>query len=328
MQNRADILEAASAYRLSRVLLTAMELDLFTQIEDSSRSPSEIAGLIGADPRAIDRLCAVLCGAGLLDRQDGRYGNTPLARRHLVRGSDEYLGGLMHSAHLWTRWTELTAAVRLGQAPAAEEISDRGGEWLEAFIAAMHSRGLSQAPLDIGLLDLQDTSHVLDLGGGSGVFAMAFVQIRPDMRATVFDLPEVVGITRRYIEEAELTPRIGTLAGDYRTDDIGSGYDLVFLSAIVHSNSSSVNATLLRRCADALNPGGQVVVQDFVIDEDRVHPAGAALFALNMLVATSEGDTFTESEIREWMEAAGLVDVVRQDTLTGTAQVIGRKPKP
>jgi predicted O-methyltransferase YrrM len=205
-------------------------------------------------------------------------------------------------------------------------VADRGDEWLEPFIAAMHSRGRSQAPMDVNLLDLHDVTRVLDLGGGSGVFAMAFARVKQDLHATVFDLPEVVGLTRQYVADAGLSDRIDTLAGDYRTDDIGDGYDLVFLSAIVHSNSDGRNAELIRKCADALNPGGQVVVQDFVMDEDRVHPAHGAMFALNMLVATPEGDTFTEAEICGWMEAAGLVNITRQDTQTGTAQVIGYKP--
>jgi predicted O-methyltransferase YrrM len=154
---------------------------------------------------------------------------------------------------------------------------------------------------------------------------MAMLQVKKELRATVFDLPEVIPITRRYIETAALSDRIDTLAGNYLVDDIGAGYDVIFLSAIIHSNAASENAALMKKCADALNPGGQVVVQDFIMEEDRVRPHGGAMFALNMLVATQAGDTYTASEVQRWMEAAGLRDVICRDAPSGTTQIVGWK---
>ncbi len=105
----------------------------------------------------------------------------------------------------------------------------------------------------------------------------------------------------------QLSERIDYVAGDYTRDPLPSGYDLVFLSAIIHSNPPDENRKLIRKCAGALNPGGAVVVQDFIMDESRTEPPGGAFFALNMLVNTAAGDTYTESEVREWMKDAGLV---------------------
>jgi SAM-dependent methyltransferase len=145
------------------------------------------------------------------------------------------------------------------------------------------------------------------------------------MRATVFDLPHVLPLTRQYIASEGLTDRVEARPGNYHTDDLGEGYDLVFLSAILHSNSPDENRTLIAKCARALNPGGRVAVQEFIVDEDRTAPPFAALFALNMLVGTAAGDTFTESEVAGWMADAGLSRVRRQDTDFGTTLILGHR---
>jgi len=128
-----------------------------------------------------------------------------------------------------------------------------------------------------------------------------------------------------YIEEEGFSGKIKTLTGDYHVDEIGDGYDLVFLSAIVHSNSDEENIKLLAKCSNALNPGGQVVVLDFIMEEDRTKPVFGALFSLNMLVGTESGDTYTESEVKNRMEQAGLSGMTRIDTPFNASLIIGRK---
>jgi SAM-dependent methyltransferase len=139
----------------------------------------------------------------------------------------------------------------------------------------------------------------------------------------VFDLPNVVSITRRYIDAAGLSARVSTTVGDYLADPMPAGFDLVFLSAVVHSNNAAQNASLIASCARALNPGGTVAVVDWVMSPDRVSPAAGAMFALNMLVGTDEGDTYTEDEIRGWLADAGLTRVERRATPFGTDIMLG-----
>jgi cyclopropane fatty-acyl-phospholipid synthase-like methyltransferase len=165
----------------------------------------------------------------------------------------------------------------------------------------------------------------LDVGGGSGAYSIAFVRRSERIRATVFDLPQVIPLTKKYIEREGLSDRVDTIAGDYTQDHLGKGYDLVFLSQVIHSNSFDENTELMAKAASALNPGGQVVIQDFIMSEDRVSPSMGAIFALNMLVATSAGDTYTESEVRRMMAQAGLSSVKRLDTDFNTALIIVKK---
>lgn len=325
IRNIDELYSIANAFRQSRILLTAVELDVFSQLAKQELTSVKVAHAIGTDPRATDRLMNALCVMGLLEKRDGLFFNTPLASKHLVRGAEGYLGNLGHVNHLWNLWSGMTDAVRDGTGKGREPVGDRGEDWLEAFIGAMHHRGRAQAAEDVNLIDLHDAVRVLDVGGGSGIFSMAMLRVKQDLRATVFDLPEVVPITQRYVREAGLADRIDTRAGNYLTDDLGDGYDVVFLSAIIHSNSPDENRQLIRKCADALRPGGQVVVQDFIMEENRVQPAHGALFALNMLVATEAGDTYTEQEVHAWMEEAGLGEIERRDTPNNTAQVVGWK---
>lgn len=313
-----------NGFRQSRILLTAAELGVCDALAEGARSAADVARCIAADTRATDRLLRALCAMGVLRNAGDEFRNTEMSARFLVTSSDEYLGMLGHYNALWDRWSTLTEAVRAGGAVYRSSQAAPSAPWLEHFIEAMHYRALPQAADDVNLIDFHDAASALDLGGGSGAYAMAMARVKQDLRVTVFDLPEVVPLTRNYIEIAGLSHRIDTRAGDYLRDDIGSGYDIVFLSAIVHSNTVEENRLLLHRCVDALAPGGTLIVQDFIMDEDRVHPPHGALLALNMLVATAGGDTFTEDEICSWMEECGLEEVQRRDTLHGTVQISGK----
>ena len=319
------IRELAMNFQASRVLLTAVELRVFSLIADGSLTSAEVAGLAGSDPRATDRLLNALCSMQLVTKLDGRFSNTPGSRRYLDDGSPDYVAGLAHTAGMWHTWTGLTDAVREGRPALRAAINDRGDAWLEPFIAAMHYRAAQQAPRIAELVGLGGVRRALDVGGGSGAFAMAFARQEPGLEAVVFDLPSVVPLTRKYLADGGLANRVTTAVGDYLADPLPRGFDLVFLSAVVHSNGPDQNAALLRSCAASLNPGGRVAVVDFVMDEDRVAPPGGTFFALNMLVATDHGDTFTEAEIRGWMTAAGLAPGPRTDTGFGTSIVVGVK---
>lgn len=325
MQSPESIMELAAGFMQSRAFLTACELDLFTVVGNRERSSQEVAKDLRTDPRATDRLMNVLCMLGCLDKQAGRFRNTPATMRFLVQGAPDYMGGLMHWVHLWETWSTLTQAVRKGGSVASAPVDERGEAWLRAFIAAMHWRAFRHAPAVVASLDLTGVSRMLDVGGGSGAYAMEFARAKADLVATVLDLPNVLRLTAEYVRRAGFQERVLLVNGDYERDELGRDFDLVFMSAIIHSNSSDANGALIRKGAAALRPSGQLVVQEFVVDDDRTTPPFAALFALNMLVGTTSGDTYTENEIRQWMLDAGLSRVVRRDTAFGTGIIVGQR---
>jgi SAM-dependent methyltransferase len=322
----AAIRELATNFQSSRILLTAIELRVFSLIGAGGLTSAEVAGRAASHPRATDRLLNALCALGLLEKRDGRFWNTPESRRYLDDGSPDFAAGLGHTASMWHSWSHLTESVQEGKPAVREAINDRGDGWLKPFIAAMHYRAAQQAPAVAALIGLEGVQRVLDVGGGSGAFAMAFAKKEPGLVAVVFDLPNVLPLTRDYVAQAGLEARVTTAVGDYLVDPLPHGFDLVFLSAVIHSNSAEQNRALIRSCAGALNPGGRVAVVDWVMDDDRVSPRGGAFFALNMLVATDDGDTFTEREIRGWMSQAGLAAGPRIETGSGPSIVIGVGP--
>lgn len=319
-----DFMEIATDFQRSRILLTAFELGIFTTLGKDRQSSAEVAAALKTDPRATDRLMNALCAIKLLHKEEGLFTNTSPSQKFLVKDQPGYMEGLAHIANLWEMWSTLTETVRTGRAVKQTGVARQDEAWRRAFIAAMHYRAIWQAPAVASHLDLSHVARILDVGGGSGAYAMAFVRVRDAATAVIFDLPEVIPLTRRFIAEEGFEGRIETVGGDYLRDDLGNGFDLVFLSAVLHSNGPEENELLIKKAAAALAPGGQLVVQDFVMDDDRASPPFGAVFALNMLVATERGDTYTESEIQSWMSRAGLGPLERKETGVGTTLIIGK----
>lgn len=306
-----DIHRIATAFQQSRILLTAVELGLFTVIGDKSLASEKIAAKLGTGHRATDRLLNALCATGLVTKKKNIFSNTPAAAKFLIKGKKGYMAGLMHTSGLWKTWSTLTDSVKKGSKAVREPIKKRSPQWFEAFIAAMHHRAAASAFRVIAKLDLSKTSRVLDIGGGSGAYAMAFVRAKKDITATVFDLPNVIPLTKKYVAEAGLSDRFRFAKGDYNKDEFENDFDLVFFSAIIHINSAEKNQSLMDKAARALKPGGQVVIQDFIMDKDRTTPPFGTFFALNMLVGTEDGDTYTEAEIKSWLIKSGFTGIRR-----------------
>lgn len=322
----ADALQrAVSGFRAGRVILSAFELGFFSALGDRELGARDVAARTGAEERAAERLLNALCALGLARKRGGRFRNAPLARRRLVAGRPGYLVGLGHTAAQWRSWGTLTEAVRRGRAKTVRPAVRGDEERRRGFIAAMHERAARQAPRVVALLDLKQARSCLDIGAGSGAYAMALCRARPALRVTAFDLPAVIPLTRGFARRAGLLRRVDFRAGDFRRGGFGSGYDLVLLSAIVHMNGAGQNRRLIARAAAALAPGGQLVVQDFIMDRGRTRPAAGAFFALNMLVATDRGDCYTAGEIASWMRAAGLRRIRRVATPYEASLMIGRK---
>jgi len=168
-----------------------------------------------------------------------------------------------------------------------------------------------RAPLLVKAVGSEGVRTLIDIGGGSGALAIAFAQASPALQAEVLDLATVVPIAARHIAAAGLSDRVRTRVGDLRADAFGSGYDLALLSAICHMLGPDENRDLLRRVFAALSMGGRVVIQDFIMADEKTSPRAGALFAANMLVATPHGGTYSEAEYTGWLREAGFGEVHR-----------------
>ncbi len=316
-----DLMQTIRAFQESRTLLTAIELDLFTHVGGGA-SAAEMAFRMKTDLRATEMLLNALVAMNVIEKRDGMYRNTPVAAEHLTASGARM--ALMHHVNLWMRWSTLTECVRQGGSVTLEIPESRDPGWTEAFIAAMHYNAQARAPEVVRAVDASKVRRMLDVGGGSGAYSIAFAHANPELEADLLDLPPVTPIASRHVAAAGLAGRVRVRAGDLKHDYLGAGYDLVFVSAICHMLSPDENRRLLARCAGALAAGGRLVIQDFVLNPDKTSPRNAALFSLNMLVATERGASYSEPEYRAWLKEAMLRGIKRVD-LTGSTLMIGTK---
>lgn len=313
------LMSTMRAFMESRCLLTALELDIFSAVGDGADSRA-IASRIHSDARATGILLNVLAGMGMLEKKGDLYRNAPETARYFAKGSPENVReGMLHHANIWHRWGTLTDVVRGGKPIHVR--AEENPEWTRNFISAMDRNARERAPVLVKELGGQQVRRVLDLGGGSAIYSIAFAKAFPDVQCDILDLPAVVTLTKQYISQAGASGQVKVRAGSMLTDDYGSGFDLIMLNAICHMFSEAQNREIFRRALKALGPKGRLSVQDFILDPDRTGPLHAALFAINMLVGTEGGNTYTEPDYTGWMQEAGFEEV-RRIHLTGPADLI------
>lgn len=321
------VLDEIREFLKSRVILTGVDLDLFTRLEREPSAAGDLADDSGFDKKALRRLLDCLVAHGLLEKK-GRLYTTSERGAILSSGHPETeLPMAQHLAGMWDSWGGLTDIVKTGENPRRRPGTERDDESLAAFIGAMHVVGRDLAVEIADDYDLSPYKKLLDIGGASGTYTIAFLRENPGMTAVLFDLPRVIPMAEKRLTEEGLMARVELVAGDFYEDELPGGCDLALLSAIIHQNSPGENLDLYKKIYRALAPGGVLLVRDHVMDEDRLNPPAGAIFAINMLVHTRGGDTYTFSEIEGTMEEAGFADIrlVRRGPKMDCL-VEGRKP--
>ena len=304
------ILKLGRNFWESRILLSAAEMNLFTRLEEKPSSAGDLAGRLHADPRGLTILLDALAAMGLLAKEAGIYRTAPDAAPFLSDKSPRSVRPmLLHAAHLWESWSNLTPIVRgagSSEPPASEA---RDADELHAFIGAMHVVGTPLAQKIVTAIQPGPARNLIDVGGASGTYTIAFLKAAPELKATLFDRPAVIPMARERLAEAGVLDRVRLVAGDFYRNELPGGHDLALLSAIIHQNSPEENVELFRKVFRALVPGGRIVIRDHVMEPDRTEPKDGAFFAVNMLVNTEGGSTYTCEEIRSWLEEAGFANV-------------------
>ncbi len=312
----------ARAFMESRAILTAVELDLFTAVSEGS-SATSVAQRIGTDPRATEMLMNVLVTQGLLRKTGNSYALTPVAEKFLTSTSaDSARAAIMHTVGLWNSWSTLTAAMRAGTSVVKRR---RNTEETEAFIAAMHRNSIERASVVARALGIARYRNMLDVGGGSGGYSITFARTNPVLKSVVFDLGPVTRIARRHILDAGVADRVSVTQGNFHSDPFGNGFDLVFLSAICHMNGPDENRSLFRKAFAALQPGGDLVIHDHILNADKTAPKAGVLFALNMLVNTAAGNSYSEEEYHAWLDEAGFSGIRSVPLPGATGLVVGTR---
>ncbi len=307
--DRQQILEDMAAFMPACVIGAAAELDVWSIVGDQGQTASHLARRLKADLRATTMLLDALAALGLLDKQAGHYSVPPRLTAWLCEGSpDSVLPMLRHRMNILRGWAQLAWVVRAG-IPAPQQASIRGpAADRAAFVAAMHTVSGPAADELVARLGPPPLTHLLDVGGASGTWTLAFLRAAPDARATLFDLPDAVEQARRRIAQSEFAGRVTLAAGDFYTDPLPTGADYAWVSAIVHQHSREHNRALFAKVYAALSPGGRIGIRDVVMQPDKAHPLEGALFAINMLANTESGGTFSFAELAADLQAAGFVE--------------------
>ncbi|HEY5626835.1 MAG TPA: methyltransferase [Nitrospira sp.] len=310
--------DAISAYRLPLVILTALELNLFTTIGTRTWLLPDLARELKVSERGLRILCRNLAMAGLLLKKGDRYRNGRLAATALNANDPAYRGPYLRliTSH-WKDWARLAESVRTG-APLDKD-EPEAPDYRRQFTWAMHHRTLETAPNIAAQISFKGAKTLLDLGGGPGTYAMAFLAKNPGLRATVCDRPAALEVAREIAATHKAGSRLSYLPLDLLTEDIPGPFDVIWYSNVLHIYSPEQNLALFRRAKAALAPGGRFIIQDALLhDREGLFPEEASLFALSMLLFTETGNTYSVAETTRWLKLAGFAPVRLLKTKKGS----------
>jgi hypothetical protein len=326
--NPGDLLALSGSYWQTCALHAGVKLGIFTVLDDGPLTTRQVASACKIDPRAAERLLNALCAMHLLEKTEHGFGPTSEAVTYLSQKSPHYLGYMiMHHHHLMPSWSRLDEAVKSGR-PVRERTSlSEDQVRRESFLMGMFNMAMQVAPKVAAHLDLSDCRHLLDLGGGPGTYAIHFCRHNPGLKATVFDLPTTQPFAEKTIGRFQMLDRVAFQAGDFTAEPIPGSYDVVWLSHILHAEGFEMACRIVRKAVSALTRHGLIVIHEFILDDSMDGPLFAALFSLNMLLGTPQGQAYSQSQLSEMMIAAGVSDIRRTDFRgpTDSGIMIGRK---
>lgn len=307
--NPGQILRRTGGFWAGFTIMAGVRLDLFTVIGREALTGAELARRLNGDERGMTTLLNGLAALELLAKEDDRFCQTELSATFLDKASKRYLGYIVnHHHHLIEAWSKLDQAALTGK-PTDDDEAWRTDEVREAFLMGMFNLAMALAPEVAGMLDLAGRERLLDLGGGPGTWAIHFCRANPGLKATVFDRPTSRPFAEQTIARFELTERIDFVGGDFLEDELPTGFDAAWLSHVLHSQGPEESALIVARAARSLNPGGMVIIHEFLLNEDLAGPVFPALFSLNMLTGTNTGRSYSTGHLTEMLTRAGAKEV-------------------
>jgi ubiquinone/menaquinone biosynthesis C-methylase UbiE len=312
----------------ARILLTAVQLGVFSQMADGPLTAAEVARATQASERGIRMLLDALSSFELLAKHDGTYSLSPLAATFLVRERPDYIGAFWETDGLWEGWSHLTEAVRSGKPVHPVFEPGEAEKFFSVLTRTLHVQNRLQAQRLAQALGV-GASHrglrVLDVGCGSGVWGIGVAEADPETRVIAQDLSQVLAQTKKYVESCGLASQYDYLPGDMHQVEFPAGqYDLVLLGHIIHGENEASARKLLGRLRGALKPGGRLAIIDMIPNNERTGPPFPLIFALNMFLHTENGGTYTFAEYSKWLTEAGFSRVERKEIAerSGVAAIV------
>jgi hypothetical protein len=320
--------DMAYAHRQTAVLLTALELGLFTQISRGVSALREIAGALEITETNADRLLTACAALGLVLREGDRFRNAADAERFLVEGEKDYAGPwLLAAGKERKRWFGLGDALqRTGPPRVLGMYESFSVEQARALHEATYSIGMGAGRRFVRQCDLSGRRLILDLGGGSGCYSICAAKAHPQIRAIVFDLPPVAIVAEEFIARHGLSERIRAVGGDFTADALPRGADVTIMASNLPQYGRKQVRKVVSRVHDALAPGGEMHLIGEMLRPDKDGPAGPALWGLSEALDHSTGVAHSEREVVEYLEGAGFRDVSVNEFVPGSlTRVTGTK---
>ena len=322
------ILQLATGAWGAGILATGVIHSIFTYLEAGATTTQDVATQAALSDRGAQVLLDGLVGLGLVDLSDGTYRNSPEASEFLVERKPAYTGGYVKFTFADSaRWAGMPDAVRTGEPQAtdtADVIENPFWEQLVPAIAVLSVPSALTAADKLGLAKAGPIS-ILDVGGGSGIFSVLWLGMNPQARSTQIDWSSVNQIARSAAAEHGVGDRFGTVDGDFHTVDFGTNeHDVAIYSHMAHQETPTDNIAVFRKFRKALKPGGTLVINDFVMNDDRTGPSYPLIFNSMMLLQTKHGATWRESDYRGWLQEAGFTDVTFEPTPSPAVLVLAK----
>ncbi len=308
------ILQLAWGYVPPLVLEAAIRHRVFDVLDAGAMTVEQTAAATGASPRGLTAIMNALVGLNFLSKDaHARYALTPESSAFLVSTKPSFQGGLIRhcSEHLIPRWLRLNDVVATGNPVTAVNQEQSGAAFFHDFVLDIFPMSYPAAQFLAAHLHYGSDGpplRVLDLAAGSGVWGIALAQSSPRVHVTAVDWPEVIPVTRKTAARFGFDGRFSFVEGDLHDAAFGSGYALATLGHILHSEGEALSKKLLAKTFHALAPGGTIAIQEFLVNRDRTGPVNGLFFAVNMLVNTQNGTTWSVEEISEWLREAGFTD--------------------
>ena len=304
LSNFKEFRDAVFAFRLPRIVLSALDLNLFTIMGKRIWTIQNLAKALHVSERGLDILCRNLASAGLLIKRGSRYQSGKLGQSLLNEESPNYRGAYLDlMRRQWNTWTQLTCSIRTGK--PVDDKEPETPEYRRSFSWAMHERSMEAAKQVARQLNLKTARTLLDLGGGPGTYALAFLAKNPKLQATIMDRPAALGIAKEIAAPLKHGKRLSYQPCDFIKHAIPGRYDIIWLSNVIHIYSVTENKFLLDKLRSVLNPKGRIFIQDtFLLDKEGLYPAETNLFAVTMLLFTETGNTYSTKEVHNWLKSS------------------------
>ena len=307
-----------SAWR-ARTVTIGVSVGIFERLAKSPATVQQVSRDLHCQKRAVELLLNALVGMGLLRRRGSVYANTSLAGRLLVpKGAESVAAMFLHHDQMWDSWGLLADAVRVGRPPRPPTAQAADERAAQIYINAMHTMGVRFATHLAKAFPTTGPVRMLDVGGGSGIWSVHFARANKQLSALVFDLPDTVKFARKLLKDMPERKRVKFFAGDFNADKLPDGQNIVLLSQVIHSLDEEQIAKLFKKIHQAMADGGTLLVRDMLTNADRTSPPGASLFALNMLLHTDGGRTYSVEEVKDWLKEAGFKKVSHHKVVPGS----------